>query len=134
VRAFPNRWKNKKMLTFMHFIMEELFLLRKLSLVKEFRRFDAEPAKTIQALNSLRNAMAHDFLPERKRDCRKTGTVTWKGKDIYTMEGIERFDADMLEAKLTSTPFHTREPVLQPHCWAKLAQFLSYLSHFRKCK
>jgi hypothetical protein len=61
------------------------------------RRFDNEMAKTIQALNGLRNAMAHSFLPENKRDYRKTGMVTWKGKDIYKTEGIEQFNADMLE-------------------------------------
>jgi len=97
VKSFPKRWKNTKMLTFMHFIMEELFLVRKLAMVKEFRAFDNEMAKTINALNALRNAMAHSFLPERKRDYRKTETVTWKGKDIYTTEGIEQFDADMLQ-------------------------------------
>jgi len=85
------------MLTFMHFIMEELFLVRKLAMVKEFRHFDNEMAKTIRALNALRNAMAHSFLPENKRDYRKPRIVAWRGKDIYTIEGIEQFDADMLE-------------------------------------
>ena len=37
VKTFPKRWKNKKMLTFMHFVMEELFLVRKLAIVKEFQ-------------------------------------------------------------------------------------------------
>ena len=40
--------------------------------------------------------MAHSFLPENKRDYRKTKTVTWNGKDINTTEGIEQFDSDML--------------------------------------
>jgi hypothetical protein len=97
VRDFPKRWKNKKMLTFMHFVMEELFLLRKLALVKEIRAFDNKMAQSIQSFNALRNAMAHSFLPEKKRDYRKTGKVIWKGKDIYTTDGIEQFDADMVE-------------------------------------
>jgi len=97
VRDFPKRWKNRKMLTFMHFVMEELFFLRKLALVKEIRKFDREMAEAIQSLNALRNAMAHSFLPENKRDYRKTGRVTWKGKDIYTIEGMEQFDTDMLK-------------------------------------
>src|SRR5262249_10848700 len=97
VRDFPRRWKNKKMLTFMHFVMEELFILRKLALVKEIRPFDNKMAQSIQSLNALRNSMAHSFVPEMKRDYRKTGNVTWKGKDIYTTDGMEQFNADMVE-------------------------------------
>jgi hypothetical protein len=97
VKNFSKRWKNRKMLTFMHFVMEELFMLRKLALVKEIRKFDNEMAQTIQSLNAMRNAMAHSFVPEMKRDYRKTRKVTWKGKDIYTTAGIEQFDTDMLK-------------------------------------
>ena len=41
--------------------------------------------------------MVHSFLPEQKRDYRKTKLVTWKGKDIYTTEGTEEFDGDMVQ-------------------------------------
>jgi hypothetical protein len=39
-------------------------------------------------------AMAHSFMPERKRDYRERKKVTWKGKDIYTTQGIEQFETD----------------------------------------
>jgi hypothetical protein len=42
VRNFPKRWKDKKMLTFMHFVMDQLFMLQKLALVKEIRKFERE--------------------------------------------------------------------------------------------
>lgn len=96
VKRFPKRWTNKKMRAFMHFIMEELFLLRKLALVKDIRGIDKSMADLIQRLNGLRNAMAHSFLPEEKRDYRIGRKVTWARKDIYTTAGIEQFDADML--------------------------------------
>jgi hypothetical protein len=95
VRKFPRRWKDKKRLTFLHFVIEELFMLRKLAFVKDIQKFDREMAETLERLNALRNAMAHSFVPEKKRDYRKAGKVTWKGKDIYTTEGVEQFDADM---------------------------------------
>ena len=79
----------------MHFIMEELFMLRKLALVKEIRGFDNRMAAMLQSLNALRNAMAHSFTPEMKRDHRKAKKVIWKGKDIYTTQGVEQFDTDM---------------------------------------
>jgi hypothetical protein len=94
-RQFPRRWKHKKVRTFMHFIMEELFMLRKLALVKEIRDFNQGMAKMLQSLNALRNAMAHSFMPDMKRDYREIKKVTWKGKDIYTTQGIEQFDTDM---------------------------------------
>src|SRR5262249_19278490 len=95
VKDFPMRWKNKKMLTFMHFIMEELFMLRKLALVREIRGFDKGMAEMLQSLNALRNAMAHSFVPEMKRDYRKIRKVIWKGQDIYTTQGMAQFDTDM---------------------------------------
>jgi hypothetical protein len=121
VRDFPKRWKNRKMVTFMHFVMEELFLLRKLALVKEIRAFDSGVAQSLHSLNALRNAMSHSFLPERKRDYRKTGKVTWKGKDIYTIDGFAVFDRDMYELhdylfqlafgkKLANFAIHLRQP------------------------
>lgn len=54
-------------------------------------------AEMLQSLNALRNAMAHSFIAERKRDYRKTRKVTWRGHDINTAKGIEQFDADMRE-------------------------------------
>src|SRR5262245_25832751 len=80
------------MLTFMHFVMEHLFLVQKLALVKEIRKFDRDMVEMLQRLNALRNAMAHSFVPEMKRDYRKTRKVTWKGQDIYTTQGIQQFD------------------------------------------
>jgi hypothetical protein len=79
----------------MHFIMEELFMMRKLALVKEIRGIDKNMAEMLQKLNVLRNAMAHSFVPEMRRDYRKNKKVTWKGKDLYTVDGVEQFDADM---------------------------------------
>lgn len=97
VENFPKRFKDKKMRTFMHFVMEELFMVRKLALVKEIRRFDREMAKMITGLNALRNAMAHSFVPQMKRDYRKTKSVTWNEKDLFTTDGLVQFDHDMVK-------------------------------------
>src|SRR5262249_54139506 len=67
----PNK-RNKKRTTFQHFKMEKLYLVRKLALVKEIRKFDRKMADTITKLNALRNAVAHSFAPELRRDYRKT--------------------------------------------------------------
>ena len=54
-------------------------------------------AKMIASLNALRNAMAHSFVPEMKRDYRKTKRVTWNEKDIFTTDGFAQFDRDMIK-------------------------------------
>jgi hypothetical protein len=95
VRKFPKRWKDKRIRTFVHFVMERLFMLQKLALVKQIRKFDRAMARTLERLDALRNAMAHSFTPEMRREYRETKRVTWEGRDIYTTEGIEQFDADM---------------------------------------
>ena len=93
-KQFPSRFRKKKFRTFMHFVMEELYLLRKLALVKEIRGFDPSMARVAASINVLRNAMAHSFDPAKKRDFREVGKVTYKGKDIYAVEGLRAYDAD----------------------------------------
>jgi hypothetical protein len=48
--------------------------------------------------NTLRNAIAHSFFPQNKRDFKRTGTVTYKGKDVFSLEGLRLFDEDTNEA------------------------------------
>jgi hypothetical protein len=49
-------------------------------------------AADIDRLNALRNAVAHSFFPENVKKSR----AEWKGKSIFTLEGIERFSNDMV--------------------------------------
>lgn len=96
VADFPKRYKGKKIRTFMHFVMDEMFTLRKLALAKEIRKFDRDMASLIGKFNGLRNAMAHAFTPEQRREFRESGKVLYDGLDIYTNEGLAAYDRDML--------------------------------------
>jgi len=49
---------------------------------------------TIRRINTIRNAIAHSFFPENKRDFKATRTVTYKGKNLFTIEGISLLDND----------------------------------------
>jgi hypothetical protein len=71
LRKFPKRWKDKRIRTFGHFVMERLFMLQKLALVKQIRKFDRAMARTLERLDALRNAMAHSFMPEARREYRE---------------------------------------------------------------
>lgn len=45
----------------------------------------------INRLNTLRNAIAHAFFPENLRSSKPT----WKGKDIFSIEGLRQFSEDI---------------------------------------
>jgi hypothetical protein len=70
-RTFPKGWKDKRIRTFVHFVMERLFMLQKLALVRQIRKFDRTMARTLERLDALRNAMAHSFMPETRREYRE---------------------------------------------------------------
>ena len=90
-RSFPQLWRLKRFQLFNHFILEELYPLQKLRLVKAFRSVPKSISQIIEGLNALRNGLAHAFFPENLRKVKPT----WKGKNIFSLQGAELFMADM---------------------------------------
>jgi hypothetical protein len=103
-------WKTKKFRNFNYYVLEELSLVRKLSLVKEIRVIPKPIEETLRLTNSLRNAVAHSFFPMNKRDFKRTKKVTYKGKDVFTIEGmtILNTDTDKAVAHLVDLAFGKR--------------------------
>jgi len=87
-------WKTKRFRNFNYYVLEELSLLRKLSLVKEIRTIPKSIEETLRLTNLLRNAVAHSFFPMNKRDFKRTKKVSYKGKDVFTVEGMTILDTD----------------------------------------
>jgi hypothetical protein len=88
-------WKFKRFRNFNYYVLEELSLLKKLALVKAFKTIPKPVEETIRLTNVLRNAVAHSFFPMNKRDFKRTKKVTYKGKDVFTVEGMTLLDADI---------------------------------------
>jgi len=71
-------------------------------LLKDVYRVPKNIASTIEEINSLRNAMAHAFFPENLRAYQMKGRpaprkpilVRYKGEDIFTVAGAQRFVDD----------------------------------------
>lgn len=99
-KGFIKLWKTKKFKTFNHYILEVLSLPEKLRLVKATTKVPKAVAADIEALNVLRNGLAHAFFPENLRSSKPI----YKGKDIFTSEGLERFIDDM--AKISGFFLH----------------------------
>jgi len=104
---FPGRgmislWKTKRFRRFNYYILERLYLVQKLSFLKDVYRVPKNIAATIEEINTLRNAMAHAFFPENLRAYQMKGrpaprkpiSVRYKGEDAFTQVGIQKFDDD----------------------------------------
>jgi hypothetical protein len=89
---FPDLWKTKKFQLFNAHFLEEVSLMPKFRYVKNLKKVPKTFAADIDRLNALRNAVAHSFFPENVKKSR----AEWKGKSIFTFEGIERFSQDMV--------------------------------------
>ena len=74
-----------------HYILEVLTLPEKLRLVKAVSKVPKGVAANVEALNALGNGLAHAFFPENLRSSKPI----YKGKDIFTVEGLTAFIGDM---------------------------------------
>ena len=92
-KSFIRLWKTKRFQNFNFHVLEGLSLLKKLAFVKSISKIPKSVARDIQEINALRNGLAHAFFPENLR----TSKPVYKGKSIFTVEGIKRFVEDMAQ-------------------------------------
>ena len=97
--SFQQLWKTKKFQTFSYHVLDETYLLNKMKIVRAIREMPAPIRSAIERINAVRNAMAHSFFPENRRQYVRHKAVIYRGFDIYTMQGIERFAEDFEAVK-----------------------------------
>jgi hypothetical protein len=90
-QAFWKQWRTKRFATFNHYILQNMYPLEKLRLLKAFREVPRKIGGDIQDLNMLRNALAHAFFPENLKHAKPS----WKGKSIFRLEALRVFLEDM---------------------------------------
>ncbi len=88
-RSFPQLWRSKRFKAFNYFVLDQLYLAQKLKLVQYLHAVPRRIASTTMALNELRNAVAHSFFPENRKQ-----KPVWGGRLIFDVEAVEAFDAD----------------------------------------
>jgi hypothetical protein len=96
--------------TFTHHILDEMYLLKKMELVHAIDPLPSEVIKTIRKVNALRNAFAHSFFPENRKEHRKHKKVLYSGKDIHTHEGLELFLNDWQRNSAVSSASPPKPP------------------------
>jgi hypothetical protein len=89
-RSFQQLWRTKRFKSFNYFILEKLYLLQKLDLVRSICNIPKWVTSDLAALNELRNGIAHSFFPQNRR--RKP---EWKGQSVFTRSGCDHFLEDM---------------------------------------
>jgi hypothetical protein len=103
---FIKLWRTRRFERFNYYVLERLSFLNKVALVRDVYEIPSPIPDRIEQLNNLRNAMAHNFFPENIRAFRelakkqkRKATITWRGKDILTIDGLKTFIHDVEELR-----------------------------------
>ena len=99
---FIRLWKSKKFQRFNYYVIEKMSLMEKLAFVKDVYRVPKAISSDIEAINAMRNALAHAYLPENLRAYRMKNPKAhlqltgppYKGADVFTLAGATRFVED----------------------------------------
>jgi hypothetical protein len=91
-------WKRQNYRVFVHFILDEMYLLKKMAFVHEVEPLPKGVRSILHKVNSLRNVVAHSFFPENRKEYRDIGKVLYDGRDIRTSDGMAKFIQDSGDA------------------------------------
>jgi len=69
-------------------------LMKKADIVHAIKPIPRDVRDHLNNLMRCGMALAHSFFPENRRENRKTKKVLYAGVDIFTYEGVERFEDD----------------------------------------
>ena len=94
VLHFEKAWKTDKFKIFVHHILDEMVLLKKLSIVRAIGPVPNEVSRIIDRINAVRNGIAHSFFPENGKENRATGKVLDARADIRSLDGLRQFKDD----------------------------------------
>jgi hypothetical protein len=90
----PKLWRTKKFSTFVHYVLDEMYLLKKMDVVHSIKPLPSDVMKIIRKTNAVRNAFAHSFFPENRKEHRKSNKVLYGDTDIRTPQGLGQFVTD----------------------------------------
>jgi hypothetical protein len=94
VLHFEQAWKTDKFKIFVHHVLDETFLLKKLSIVHAIAPIPTDVSRIINRVNAVRNGLAHSFFPENRKENKGTSNVLYTGVDIRSPDGMRQFKND----------------------------------------
>ncbi len=94
VLHFEKAWKTEKFKIFVHHILDEMVLPKKLSIVRAIGPVPNEVSKIIDRINAVRHGLAHSSFPENRKENRATGEVLYAAADIRSLDRLRQFKDD----------------------------------------
>jgi len=91
---FGRLWRTKHFKIFVHFLMDETFLPKKLAMVRAIKKVPANVYNSIMRINDVRNVLAHSLFPQNRRRYMAEKKVTYKGADLFTRAGVLKLHED----------------------------------------
>jgi hypothetical protein len=97
---FRGQGRTKRFVVFRRYILDELYLIKKMEIVHAIKDIPNNVRNTIYDLNGIRNACAHSLRSEHCRGLKKHMKVFYRGKYIHTYEGLKKFMEDTHQAHM----------------------------------
>jgi hypothetical protein len=82
-------------------ILQSMYIMQKLSIVRSFRTIPRPIVHSIAAINDLRNGLAHTFFVSELSANKRT----YKGHNIFTRKGMLTFQNDTEEIEFFFMPW-----------------------------
>ncbi len=92
--SYARLWRTKRFKVFVHYLMDETYLLKKLSMVEAIKKVPTDVSKSIKRINDLRNALAHSLFPHNRRRYMAEKNVTYQGVDVFSRAGVIKVQND----------------------------------------
>jgi hypothetical protein len=93
-QTYSRLWKTKRFRIFVHYIMDEAPLLKKLTLVDAIAPVPRAVRGAIERINTVRNALAHSFFPENRRRYMVDKKVMYQGVHLFSLDGVKKLNED----------------------------------------
>jgi hypothetical protein len=93
------RYRSTQFRLFRQLILDELFLIKKIEIVRAIKEIPKIVRNTIFDLNYISNAVFHSSHQETRRSSKRR-KVFYRGKDIRTYEGLKMFMEDAHRAHM----------------------------------
>jgi hypothetical protein len=91
---FRQLWRTKKFQIFANYFLDDTYLLKKMAIVNAIKEIPSRVKSAIARINDVRNAIAHSFIPENRRQYKAYKKVMYRGTNIFVKEGVAKFSED----------------------------------------
>ena len=99
--TFRRLWQMKKFRLFVNYFLDEAYLLNKMRMVHEIKTLPSDVRNALERINAVRNAIAHSFFPENRRQYRAQKMVMYQNANIFSKKASQNFRRTPLASKTT---------------------------------